>query len=68
MNKLVFWTGGDAERVDTLFRSSRLMRPKWGEPRGQSTYGQREIEESMRSTRNRYDPARAESLAATGKR
>jgi putative DNA primase/helicase len=28
-NMLAFWTGGDAGRVDSLFRCSRLMRPKW---------------------------------------
>jgi primase-polymerase (primpol)-like protein len=26
---LAFWTGGDAARVDALFRTSGLMRPKW---------------------------------------
>jgi putative DNA primase/helicase len=26
---LAFWTGGDAERVDCLFRQSRLFRRKW---------------------------------------
>ncbi len=26
---LAFWTGGDADRIDRLFRSSGLMRPKW---------------------------------------
>lgn len=26
---LVFWTGGDASRIDRLFRSSGLMRDKW---------------------------------------
>jgi hypothetical protein len=27
--KLAFWTGRDAERIDTLFRRSGLMRDKW---------------------------------------
>jgi hypothetical protein len=26
---LAFWTRRDAERIDTLFRQSKLMRPKW---------------------------------------
>jgi putative DNA primase/helicase len=26
---LAFWTGNDAARVDSLFKSSALMRPKW---------------------------------------
>jgi putative DNA primase/helicase len=29
---LAFWTGGDAARVDALFRSSGLMRDKWERP------------------------------------
>ncbi len=28
---LAYWTGGDAGRVDGLFRQSALMRPKWDE-------------------------------------
>jgi putative DNA primase/helicase len=42
---LVFWTGGDAERVDRLFRQSGLMRDKWDRPHFASgeTYGQRTI-------------------------
>lgn len=28
---LTFWTGGDTERIDRLFRQSGLMRPKWDE-------------------------------------
>ena len=38
-NMLVFWTEGDTLRADRLFRSSSLMRPKWGEQRGADTYG-----------------------------
>lgn len=33
---LAFWTGGDAERVDCLFRQSHLFRSKWD----RRTYGQ----------------------------
>jgi hypothetical protein len=40
---LAYWTGGDAERVDALFRMSGLMRPKWDERRGDTTYGDRTI-------------------------
>ena len=29
---LGFWTGNDAERIDRLFRESRLYRPKWDRP------------------------------------
>jgi hypothetical protein len=38
--KLLFWIGGpDRSRLDGLFRRSGLMRPKWDEKRGHTTYG-----------------------------
>lgn len=40
---LAFWTGGDAERMDRLFRRSGLMREKRDRPSGRTTYGQRTI-------------------------
>lgn len=36
---LAFWTGGDLERVDRLFRLSGLMRDKWDRSAGDVTYG-----------------------------
>ena len=46
---LAFWTGKDANRMDALFRQSRLYRPKWdrrcsGDGR---TYGQVTIEKAL---------------------
>ncbi len=38
-NFLAFWTGGDEARIDRLFRRSALMRDKWDERRGTTTYG-----------------------------
>ncbi|MDQ2842422.1 MAG: hypothetical protein M3Y72_15525, partial [Acidobacteriota bacterium] len=35
---LAFWTGGNGERIDRLFRSSGLMRPKWDRKTGGTTY------------------------------
>jgi putative DNA primase/helicase len=40
---LMYWAGGDADRADRLFRRSALMRDKWDERRGESTYGQRTL-------------------------
>jgi putative DNA primase/helicase len=39
---LAYWTGGDASRVDSLFRRSGLMRPKWDRRHfnNGSTYGE----------------------------
>ncbi|WP_027480563.1 hypothetical protein [Deinococcus pimensis] len=43
---LAFWTGGDAARMDALFRQTGLMRDKWDEKHyaDGATYGQRTIE------------------------
>lgn len=55
-NRLAFWTNGDPERIDRLFRQSLLMREKWDRPTGGSTYGQLTIESAIRSMRQGYDP------------
>ncbi|HEX7024608.1 MAG TPA: hypothetical protein VF187_07305 [Gemmatimonadales bacterium] len=56
LNLLAFWTGGDAARMDRLFRQSGLMRPKWDERRGQETYGQRTIRRALDDAREFYTP------------
>ena len=48
---LAFWTGGDAERIDRLFRASGLMRPKWDAPRGTHTYGAATVRCALRGWR-----------------
>ena len=42
-------TGGDARRIDELFRASGLYRPKWDEQRGEYTYGQKTIQTVLKS-------------------
>ncbi|GIV61538.1 MAG: hypothetical protein KatS3mg044_0404 [Rhodothermaceae bacterium] len=44
---LAFWCRGDAARIDRLFRRSRLMRDKWDERRGSTTYGEQTIEKAL---------------------
>lgn len=46
---LAFWAGGDAARMDRLFRQSGLMRPKWDHPHFATgeTYGQRTIAHAL---------------------
>jgi hypothetical protein len=56
-NILRFWTGGDPEQMDDLFRRSGLMREKWDERRGESTYGQKTIALALQ-TREFYEPER----------
>ena len=45
--KLAFVTGADPIRVDRIFRSSGLMRPKWDTQRGDSTYGWQTIAKAL---------------------
>jgi primase-polymerase (primpol)-like protein len=55
---LAFSTGGDAQRVDRLFRESGLMREKWDAVHSAdgATYGERTIERACRVTSERYNP------------
>lgn len=46
---LAFWTRKDPERMDRLFRESRLMRPKWDEQHGAETYGRMTIGKAIAS-------------------
>lgn len=41
------WYGADRQQIDSLFRTSGLMRPKWDEQRGNQTYGEMTIEEAL---------------------
>ncbi len=58
---LAFWTGGDAQRVDRLFRQSGLMRDKWDEVHYADgrTYGEVTVQRALRVTDERYDPSEA---------
>src|SRR5207249_1128546 len=55
---LAYWTGGDEERMDELFRKSGLLRDKWDEVRSSDkrTYGEMTIEEAIRRVVYYYDP------------
>lgn len=51
-----FWTGGDAHRIDRLFRRSKLMREKWDQKRGRHTYGQRTVKKALAGKSEFYEP------------
>lgn len=53
-NFLAFWTSKDPNKMDAIFRKSKLMRPKWDEMRGAMTYGQLTIEKAIQDTPNAY--------------
>lgn len=55
-NQLAFWTGKDETQMDRLFRQSGLMRPKWDERRGGSTYGAITIAKACINCLNVYTP------------
>ncbi|MDQ2051640.1 hypothetical protein RBH26_14265 [Natronolimnohabitans sp. A-GB9] len=69
---LAFWTGGDAARVDQLFRQSGLLRDKWDEVHyaDGSTYGEKTVERAIANTDDVYDPSSSEASREkqTGKR
>lgn len=66
---LAFWAGRDAGRIDSLFRQSGLMRPKWDERHYADgrTYGQATIDEAIACTTQVYNPMpqAREQLSAT---
>ena len=55
-NKLAFWTGKDPVLMDSIFRKSGLMRPKWDEKHfgDGRTYGQSVIEKAISGCRDVY--------------
>jgi len=57
-NYLAFWTGKDASRMDSLFRQSGLMRPKWDRAArtGDDSYGAGTIERAIEGCDGTYDP------------
>lgn len=58
-NALAWWTNGDAQRVDRLFRQSGLYREeKWNRRQSGSTYGALTVQNAVSSCRGGYDPGR----------
>jgi len=55
-NLLAFWTGGDRNQMDRLFRESGLVRAKWDEDRGSDTYGEITIQSAIDEVSDYYDP------------
>lgn len=55
-NRLAFWTNGDPERVDRLFRRSGLMRDKWDSLRGNASYGEFTVKNTCDTLKQGYDP------------
>jgi putative DNA primase/helicase len=65
---LSFWTGRDADRIDSLFRLSKLLRPKWDERHSADgrTYGQVTIEKAIEGTREVWHESIAPQNGGSG--
>ena len=46
-NMLAYWTGGNAEQADRLFRASGLMREKWDRRQSGTTYGAQTVQKAV---------------------
>lgn len=55
-DKLAFWTNGDEEQIDRIFRRSGLMREKWDRNLYDSTYGKTCIKNAILTMRSGYKP------------
>ena len=55
-NLLAFWFGADLEKMDHIFRTSGLMRPKWDQRRGAKTYGRWTLERAVSDCQEVYSP------------
>lgn len=53
-NDLAFWTGKDFNKMDTIFRNSALMRNKWDEKHGATTYGNATLQKAIHDTQNTF--------------
>lgn len=62
---LAFWTNRDAEKMDSIFRQSGLMREKWDRKTGNSTYGRLTIEHAISNAREGYTGARERTASAS---
>ena len=65
ISHLCFYSVGDPGRIDRLFRSSDLMRPKWDEMRGAQTYGDLTIGKVVDRATDFYQPDRCRNVGPT---
>lgn len=62
-NHLAYWTNGDHDRMDRLFRQSGLMREKWDSQRGADTYGGMTIQNALKTFKPYTGPAQSSAAA-----
>ena len=59
---LCFWCGCDEEQIDRIYRSSKMMRPKWDRKQAGTTYGAITIRNAVASCQNIYMPLSAADI------
>lgn len=64
-NILAFWTAKNYMQMDRIFRDSSLMREKWDEKRGKTTYGQATLNKAINETSNIYEPTQKQTFDYT---
>ncbi|USZ71425.1 hypothetical protein [Natronosalvus halobius] len=66
---LAFWTGGNQNQMDRLFRQSGLVRPKWDAVHygDGTTYGKRTLERAVEHTTEYYESGAQEEATAKGR-
>ena len=55
-NMLAFWCGRDVELMDSIYRSSGLMRSKWDRKQSGSTYGMLTLQKAVSTCQDIYSP------------
>lgn len=56
VNMLAFWTARDYQQIDRIYRQSGLMRQKWDDKRGKTSYGAGLINKAINEVSNVYTP------------
>ena len=51
---LAFWCNRDKQKMDRIFRTSGLMRPKWDQMRGSKTYGEITLDNALKRATNGF--------------
>lgn len=65
-NDLAFWTGKDFHKMDEIFRNSSLIREKWNEKHGATTYGIATLNKAINDTVNTFTTDSAEAKDVYG--
>lgn len=61
---LAGWTREDPERMDRIFRSSGLMRPKWNRSAGECSYGELTIRNAIKRNTWVYEGKQAKTVGS----